>query len=196
MINPTDYEWLRWTGAAILGILLALGAFIISRYPFEKQTSISRQIASNPLHYTLMALLLTFGGAVFYGFLILWLVPTYHISQYIYILLGIAFIAQLTLAWVPDKNPTNTLNRRLHLIHYGGGMVVAGVMTICLYFLCASYQFLPLLSLVFVIGSTIFSTACVVLYSFFKKTRQHFLIYEIIFISLFSIAIFSLILGF
>jgi hypothetical protein len=195
VINPLDYEWLRWAGAAILSILLIFGAFIIFRYPQGKHSSISRHIASNPLHYVLMALLLTIGGGVFYAFLIFWLIPTYHISTAIYYLLALAFAAQLTLAWVPDKSPTTKLRKRLHIIHYAGGMIVASVMAICLYFLCAAYPYLPPLSLIFVVASTLFSTICIILYVFFKQTRQHFLIYEIIFIALFSVAIFSLILG-
>jgi hypothetical protein len=192
-MNDLDFEWLRWAGAIILFIMLAFGTFILFRYPLGKQASISRHIASNPWHYLLMALLLTIGGGIFYGFLIFWLVPTYHISPVIYGLLAIAFIAQLTLAWVPDKLPTTPSNRRLHLLHFTGGVIVAVIMMLSLYFLCASYEYLPIISSFFVIASTIFSTVCIALYTFVRRSRQYFLWLECVFILLFSAAMFSLI---
>jgi hypothetical protein len=193
-MNDLNVEWLRWAGAAILSAMLLFGAFILIRYPLGKQSSISRHIASNPWHYLLMALLLSVGGGIFYAFLVFWLVPTYHISVFIYVLLAIAFVAQLILAWVPDKLPTTPSHRRLHLLHFTAGTTVAVIMMLSLYFLCAAFEHLPDISRVFVIASTIFSTGCIALYTFSRKSRRYFLWLESVFILLFSASMFCLIL--
>ena len=193
MINPLDFEWLRWAGATILLFMLLFGAFILIRYPLGKHASISRHIASNRVHYLLMAIFLTFGGGLFYAFLSLWLIPTYHLSPLLYALLAVAFIAQLTMSWVPDKSPTTKVGRRFHLIHFTGGAIVAISMMLSLYFVLASFENLPLIGSILAIVSTIFSTLSIMLFILVKKTRQHFLWYESVFILLFALAMFSLI---
>jgi uncharacterized membrane protein YoaK (UPF0700 family) len=111
-----------------------------------------------------------------------------------YPVLAIAFIAQLGLAWIPDKKPDTPLDTRLHKLHFVCGAIVAFAMIVCLYVVCASYSYLAPVSKILVVLSALFSSACVFIYSFFPKSRKHFLIYESVFICLFAGALFSLII--
>lgn len=194
MIDVAHLEWLRWTGGALLTAMLILGLFIVFKSRLGKQASISLHISSHPVFFVLMGLFLTIGGGVFYAFLVFWLVPTYHMVPAIYPILAIAFVAQLGLAWIPDKSPTTPRQALFHSIHFVCGAIVALAMVLSLVLLIFSREYMPTISGLLVVISAFLSAVCIFVYSFFKKSRQHFFIYEAVFILFFAAAMYSLIL--
>ena len=186
-------ESLRWIGAAILAAVLIAGIFLISKEPLGKTTSISAHIAAKRSSYIFMAILLTIGGALFYAFIAFWLKPTYHLSSLTYVILAIGFIGQLVMSWIPDSTKKTPRGKLLHDLHFIGGATVAIAMLLALLVLVANYGNYPVISGLLIVAATFYSVACVVLYAFVKRTRQHFLIYEIFYIALFALTMFALI---
>lgn len=117
-------------GTASLVAVLLLGLLILIRNPTDSTLSISNYIASKQHYFWIMGLALTFGGAVFYGFIVFWLIPHYELPAFTYWLLLVAFIGQLCVAWIPT---TRTSPRWKRYLHNCGGLTVGTVMVACLW---------------------------------------------------------------
>lgn len=190
MFDTSSFEWLRWAAMIVMLCVVFLCLLFIARNPLGKGSTISHHIASNRLNYYAMGITLTVGGAIFYAFLLLWLIPTYALPQLLYFILPIVFIAQLIVAWAPDKGVPST-SQKLHIF-------AAWIVALCMLFILLSIVLvlptLPLISAVLVCIAIAYSLLCLVLYVFVKKSHQSILVYEGIFIALFYVAIFALLL--
>ena len=185
-MNPV--ELLRWVGPLVMLLVVAGGIWALLKYKLGKDSSISSHISEDRNLYVVMGLLLTFGGALFYLFIAFWLVPTYNLHPITFVLLIVAFIAQLGLAWVPE-------NRRFHTLHFISAAVVAVSMIILLGILRLSLHALPPISSVFVVAASISALIYLVYFIVSKGSLRNFLIYECFFIGLFATTIFALALA-
>lgn len=181
-------EILRWSGVVIAVGLLVICLFIIARRPLGSYASISLHLASHRGTYLLMALFLTLAGAVFYGFIWFWVIPTYQLPAIGYPLLLVSYIAQLFMSWFP----ASTSNRRSHAIHLGGGVIVAAAMVVILILLSLNFGELPTFSGMYVVIGTIITLVTLALYAFDRRLHKYFLIFESLFIAFFCTALIGL----
>lgn len=119
-------------GIISLCTVLALGLAILLRNPRDHTRSISSFVATKPHYFLAMALSLTVGGAAFYGFLIFWLIPTHEMPSVTYWIIGIAFVAQLGIAWTRASHVERSWANRVHTI---GGIIVGSAMVVCIWLL-------------------------------------------------------------
>lgn len=179
---------MRWIGIFIAAALLVLSIFIIKQESVGKHASLSLHAASSKKSYLSLALFLTFGGAFFYGFIALWIIPTYALDTSTYVLLIFAYAAQLGMAWVP----TSTTNKHFAGLHLAFGVLVASAMVLFLTQLALNASSLPPFSQLFIPVGTLVTYLTLIVYAFARKLHQYFLVFEMLFIAFFCVAMISL----
>ncbi|MES2630441.1 MAG: hypothetical protein V4611_00595 [Patescibacteria group bacterium] len=185
-------EWaevIRVIGAVILIALLVMSGFIIAKRPIGKNASLSLHFGTHRDTYFLMALFLTFGGALFYSFIWFWLIPTYNLPAVTYLLLIISYGAQLIMSWVP----ASATNSRFQAIHQLAATIVGISMIIFLILLSFYASNLPDISALFIQIGTALTIISLVLYALIKKLHNYLLIFESLFIAFFCVAMLLLV---
>lgn len=76
-----------------------------------------------------MGAILSLLGAAFYGFLMFWLIPAYTLPNATYYVVGISFVAQLLVAWVPASTSKSIKNT----IHTSAGITIGTAMLVCIW---------------------------------------------------------------
>jgi len=182
-------EWLRWYGLITILVALVAGLFVIFKYPRESASSISALIAARQRSFIAMAVVLSITSTMFHIFVVLWLVPSYHLPSFLFALIGISCVASLCLAWSKENNRHEaTLS---HRVHTTSSLIVATAMTILLTTLLFSYQKLQPLSQLSLLLTWVYSLAFVLLglYKKHQRIRDYMLWYEMGFILLFWLTI-------
>lgn len=134
-----------------------------------------------------MALVLTLGGAAFYGFLAFWLVPTYELPAITNWILGVAFVAQLCVAWTPASLTKASWKNRIHTI---GGMVVGSAMVISIWILVLYGSNISPVAYAIVTFAAIDTVICfIVLLLGIWRYKQLIFVSEVAMIGVFSIAL-------
>lgn len=177
-------EFFRWIGIAVMTVV-CLGGLISVLTQYENvHSSVSSSIGKNTKLYIIMGLLLSVGGALFYLFLALWLIPHYHVHSASYLLLLIAFLAQLGIAWAPVHKDRHKLER-IHII-CGGIVSVSMILFLTLVLFTA-----PNVGSIISALLTFYLFACYIylfFFIFFKKYRfRYFLLFESLFIGGFGL---------
>lgn len=174
-------------GTISLAIVLLLGLAILLRNPHDRTRSISSFIATKPHYFLAMALALSIAGAAFYGFLVFWLVPTYEMPTITYWILGIAFAAQLCVAWTPSSSSKHAWKNSIHTV---GGIIVGCAMVICIWLLVLYGSNLSPVGHTMATIAAINTSVCFVLLSIgLWRYKQLVLISEVALISVFSTAL-------
>lgn len=177
-------EFFRWAGVAIALALLVLSIAIIRQGAIGKHASLSLHAASKKQSYISLGLFLTFGGALFYGFIAFWVIPTYALDTSAYSLLIFAYLAQLGMAWVP----ASTTNKKSQSLHLFFGVIVASAMVLFLGLLAINASSLPPLSALFIPIGTLVTLATLIVYTFVCSWHKYFLVFEMVFIAFFCMA--------
>ncbi|MGB4758533.1 MAG: hypothetical protein WBP26_00585 [Candidatus Saccharimonadales bacterium] len=191
MIPSQPIEALRYVSLLALGVVLLAGLWVLisAKHEHGSAASISERLSGNRQQFITMALFLTLLGAVFYSSMYWWLAPTYHLPVLFYIILSIAYIAQLVLAWTPYSGKSE----RHTQLHTHGGEFVACAMGLSMVLVFAgNHTTLPFFSYWITLTSIIFSVIAIALYIGAPKMREHFVVYESIYILLFAGAIVTL----
>jgi len=178
---------LRFFGSAANITTLALGLAVLIRNPLGNARSISHHLATKRHYFLVMGLALTVFGAIYYAFIIWWFMPQFDLASWLLPVLGIAFMAQMLVAWVPARN-AKINEKLLGRVHAFGGIVVAAAMVTCLWALAVGGTFAHSWQQLL---STTLAVACSVLYGLLLillyGSRRYLLIVESLFIAIFSV---------
>lgn len=175
-------------GIASLTLVLLFGLAVLLRNPTKSADTISLHIASKRHYFIIAALLLTFAGGAFYGFLLFWLLPSYQLPNFVYWVIISSFFAQLIVAWIP----ANSLRERskVKTLHTFGGILVGTAMIICIWAVVLFGNNIPSISYAVAIITAIVGTVCyITLILGLWRYKQLLLISEITMIGLFSITL-------
>lgn len=110
-------------------ITLISGMYTLLHSSASQGLSISQHIAYNRQTYFLMGIILSVVGAAFYGFLLFWLIPAYKLPIATYYVVGVSFVAQLIVAWIPADTSKSAKNT----IHTAAGITIGTAMLICIW---------------------------------------------------------------
>ena len=189
MLPAHPIESLRYLPIGAIAAVLAAGAWVVLSGVRGTATSISEQLSNNRRQFIVMGLSLTLFGLVFYGSTFGWLAPTYHLGVSFYVLLSVAYIAQLAVAWTPyvGKSVLHTQ------IHTRGGEFVACAMLICLGMVFArNFHQLPGVSFWLCLVTIVFSVTAVVLYIVSPRVHRQMVVYESVYVVLFAACVAAL----
>jgi hypothetical protein len=165
---------------AVVSLALTALLGIVSPLIFrgDRRESISQSIAKNNRYFVSAGVGLSLLGLGFCSGLLIWYIPSYHLSVWAYGLSTLAFIGILGLAWVRAIGPSER-SMRIN-VHFAFGQLL-GVSLILLLFMVQASGRISLLLYALNWLTLAFCMACFPLYIFVKKLRQHFLLFEIAF---------------
>lgn len=187
---PTS-DALQWFGIISLGVIVIFGAAPLLRKPFDPTESVSQSWGGMPSTHRLLGIILTLFGAGFCAFLTGWLIPVYHLPTFMYGLTAVAYLALLSIAWIPiTEKPGEHSLRHPHFV--GGALGATGI-TISYMAILISQPTVPPVSRFLTIVALIYSL-CWPLF-FLRPARRAFLILECLFVLLFVLVICALTLG-
>ena len=190
MIPSQPLEALRYLGLVPLALVILAGLWVLLSARHNLSTTISHRLTTNRVQYVVMALALTFCGAIFYTFAYVWLGPTYHLPLAYYLTLIVSYIAQTILAWTPVSGKS----ARHTSLHTHGGEVVSCSMALCLLFLfIANHALLPVFSYWTTLVGLLFSLGCIMAYIFSRKAHEYIVVLESAYVAVFSTIIVLLI---
>ena len=153
--------------------------------------SVSQLWASSRQKHLATSILLTIFGAGFCGWLAAWLIPNYQLWPGMYVVVALAYVATLGVAWFPlsDKPGEHSL-RHPHFI--GGATVTYGVVMGYIVILLAHGK-IPPVSHGLAIAALVYSAAWPTF--FLRGIRNYFIVLEILLVLLFSAVMIALTLG-
>lgn len=185
------YAQLHWIGILSLGGIVLSGLAPVFLKPLDFSESVSLSWSRTKLIHRQIGLALIVFGTGFCTFLVGWLIPTYHIASFMYLVVAVAYISLLTVVWSPmtEKPGAHSL-RHPHFV--GGGLGATGVAISYAAILLARPTVPPVSQILSVIA--MFYSVCWPLF-FLRPVRRVFLLLECLFVLLFALVILSLSLG-
>lgn len=184
-------EALQWAGVVSLCAIVLFGVLPLLRGPFDPARSVSQSWGETRRTHLALGVVLTVFGAGFCAFFAGWLIPTYNLPAFMYVVTAAAYLAVLVVAWVrivekPAEHP-------IHHPHFVGGMVGATGIAFSYVTILLTASPLPQISRNLILIALIYSI-CWPLF-FLRRVRDYFLILECLFVFLFVIVVLSLTRG-
>lgn len=173
---------MKFLGLLLVLLTWATGAFILKKWPNARSMSMSQHAASNPAAVKLFGAVLIGGGLIFYAWLVKWFVPTLDLTILFIVLVTGTLLTQIIAALIPDISGWSSKIHRASA--YSGAFL----------YLPISYLILaaPKISIpARVIGLVCFAymiTACLA-YFFVKRARDHYLVFQVLYIMAFQVII-------
>lgn len=177
-------ESFKLLGPISVAIAVIAAWFMLRRYPMGRHASISQHAAAQRATYYLFAGVLTGAGLLFWLFLWRWFGPFVGAPGVFYLFLALGIVCQIITAWVPDTGQQDRQSR----IHRKAAFTMAFMMA----FMAGALVFAEHISLaarLFVAAVTAWMIISWFLFVFVKRTHQHFLVYQAIYIASFYAAV-------
>lgn len=175
---------MKFFGLCLVLLSWAAGIYMLRKWRGLRSMSISQHAASNPAALRLFASVLIAGGLAFYVWLVRWFAPELNLSALFVVLITATFLTQIVAALIPDTKGWRSSTHRAAA--YSG-----------------AFLYLPLSYLILtapnisgpgkIVGLVCFSymiLACF-LYLFVKKSHDHYVIFQALYIMAFQVIILS-----
>lgn len=173
---------MKFLGLFLVLLSWVVGAYMLRKWRGSRTMTISQHAASNSNALKLFATILIAGGLAFYVWLVRWFTPTLNLSALFVILVTIALLTQVVAGLIPDSEG---LKSKIHRAAAYSG----------------AFLYLPLSALILtaskistpaqIIGLVCFLYMIIASFSYFfvKKARNHYLIFQTLYIVAFQIVI-------
>jgi hypothetical protein len=166
-------------------VLIAAVAFtlILLLWPKGKKASISQHGAAHKVAYWIFASVMIADGLLFALFVWQWFIPNLQLPATFGYLVALGYALQIATAVIPDKADGRVLSR----VHARVAFSMAGVMMLLVGWLALAGH-VALWPRIFAGLVFVWMGICWLLFVYVKNTRNHFLVYQAIYIVAFYVA--------
>ena len=172
----------KYFGLAIVLASWAAGFYLVTKWRGTRAMSISQHAASASAATTLFAAVLLAGGLGFYVWLISWFSAELQLTKLFTVLITLAFIGQVVAAIVPDNTGTKRIVHRVAAYSMAGLFLPLSVLIL-------TAQHYSVATTVMGIGAIVYMLVAWYLFLFVKSSRQHYLVFQSLYIVSFQIII-------
>jgi len=178
-------EWYKIFGVLSVFLTWSSVAYILLRIPRAAAHSISHHAAQRKKEYRIFVLGMTTSLICMTLFVIKWLAPSLQLPGYLIAVFLVAILLETIATWVP------LTEGRQFAIHQWCSYGTAVIIPVILILLAVSPRVRGL-AFYIDIAATVFIFAFWLMFFFIKKTREHYLVYQSLYIAAFHCALLSI----
>jgi hypothetical protein len=182
---------LRWLGlVSMVTIVVAAGIPLLSG-PFDWQNSVSNSWTSSHRIWLTLAIVMSLAGTTGCASLAWWVIPHYHLPMLMYAVIALAYVAFMSVAWIPMVNRPG--EHSYWHGHFLGGSALATLAVIAMILIVWCGVGVPMATRIVCFAAMVLAAGWPLL--FFTPLRRAFLVLEGLIAMTFSVAIVLLLAG-